>query len=390
MRSVVKLSPLLVLANSQIAKAEPDVNWDAENPNTLNFFLSTPAVGAKVGTGEIIDIQSEKTGAYDAGFVCSIKDISSLVQNDLHITRIEPIVSKYSSGAIVHHMDLFACEESPLEEFNSLNGRIEQSEWCAYDSFLNTACKQILWAYDKGADAFDFPQDTGIVVGPSSGYNTLLFQIHYLLPEDYVPDGQGFDDTSGFRLITEPIQRPHDLGLFGFVGVDINIPPGETSFEYRAHLTPDQLADCVPDFKANNGKVFPVAVHLHGHDHLISARLEHYRNDVLIGTYGEINPYHGYGQDQTFFHLNGSPTDEQNGSTVEPLLEGDSLTFVCTYDSSDEIRNMRHGVSHGDEMCAPLVLYYPKARGHAGLMNENVAMVYHPGNIDLAGFEDEA
>jgi hypothetical protein len=349
-------------------------------------------VGAKVGIGEIIDIKSEETGAYDAGFVCSIKDISSLVQNDLHITRIEPIVSEFSQGSIVHHMDLFACEKSPLDEFNALNGRIEQSDWCAYDSFLQTACKQILWAYDKGADAFDFPRDTGIVMGPSSGYNTILFQIHYLLPETYLPDGQGFDDTSGFRLITEPIQRPHDLGLFGFIGADLNIPPGEKSFEYRAHLTPQQLAESVSDFQANNGQVHPVAVHLHAHEHMISARLEHYRNNVLIGTYGEINPFHGYGHDQTFFHLTGSQTNEQDSgtTTIEPLLEGDSLTFVCTYDSTGVNHNMRHGVSHGDEMCAPLVLYYPKARGPAGLMNENIAVVFESKNVDLAGFEDEA
>jgi hypothetical protein len=125
---------------------------------------------------------------------------------------------------------------------------------------------------------------------------------------------------------------------------------------------------------------------------MISARLEHYRNNVLIGTYGEINPFHGYGHDQTFFHLTGSQTNEQDSgtTTIEPLLEGDSLTFVCTYDSTSVNHNMRHGVSHGDEMCAPLVLYYPKARGPAGLMNENIAVVFESKNVDLAGFEDEA
>ena len=42
---------------------------------------------------------------------------------------------------------------------------------------------------------------------------------------------------------------------------------------------------------------------------------------------------------------------------------GDSLAFNCIYDTSNEQDQIHYGVSHGDEMCAPILLYYPHAKG---------------------------
>lgn len=397
MRPISSLLTSCILAYlSANAAGKANVHWDTDDHNTLNFFYETTTVGDTVGIGEIIDTQNKK-GTYDAGLVCAVTDISSVVKEDLHITRIEPKVTEFEEyGPIVHHMDLFACQESVVEEYNALNGRVEQSNWCGYDRFLETSCRQIIWAYDKGADAFDFPQDTGILIGPSAGFNFLVMQIHYLLPENYQPDGKGFDDASGFRLLTEPARERYDLGMFGFIGIDLDIPPGQKSFEWRAHLSSEELHDAISADFEEHGKVYPVAVHLHGHEHMIGARLEHYRGNELIGTYGEIDPYHGYGHDQTFMSLHSGKTGSiqldpnTSGQSIEPLLEGDSLTYVCTYKSTTETEHMYHGVSHGDEMCAPLIMYYPKARGRDGRNSDNIALVRQEKNMDLMDVEDEA
>ena len=296
------------------------------------------------------------------------------LKEDVHIIRIEPHVTTFGDyGGIVHHMDLFACHASPLEEFHELNvNPARKRSWCEEDIFMQSSCRQIMWAYDKGADAFDFPESTGMLLGPSSGIDSMLMQIHYLLPEDYEPDGLGFHDASHFRLFMEPVQRPHDIGMFGFVDAkNLDIPPGHESFEFRVHLPPTQLFNMLAADIQEHGKVYPIAAHLHGHDHLIGARLEHYRDDKLIGTYGDITPFHGYGHDQTFLTL----IESTGEPDIEPILKGDSLTFVCTYDSSRESNHIHYGVSHGDEMCAPLVLYYPKGRGKEARMTENTAII---------------
>ena len=79
--------------------------------------------------------------------------------------------------------------------------------------------------------------------------------------------------------------------------------------------------------------------------------------------YDEIETFGGYGKDQTFRHL---------PIRSESIRVGDSLTFVCTFSSMDMQRPIHYGVSHGDEMCAPLILYYPHVRGPKGQTNINM------------------
>ena len=69
-----------------------------------------------------------------------------------------------------------------------------------------------------------------------------------------------------------------------------------------------------------------------------------------------------YGHDQTFIHL---PKD------ATPFRAGDSLTFTCVFDSTTAKHAVHYGVSHGDEMCAPIILYYPHQRGNAGYSVNN-------------------
>ena len=83
-----------------------------------------------------------------------------------------------------------------------------------------------------------------------------------------------------------------------------------------------------------------------------------------LQSYDQIETFHGYGTDQTFRHL---PID------AETILKGDSLTFVCTFNSIGNSNSIYYGVSHGDEMCAPLILYYPHVKGKQG--NTNVNMI---------------
>ena len=83
-----------------------------------------------------------------------------------------------------------------------------------------------------------------------------------------------------------------------------------------------------------------------------------------LSTYAQLVPFHGYGADQTFMEL---------PESVESIKAGDSLTFTCIFNSTSSKRPIQYGVSHGDEMCAPVVIYYPHVRGMAGYDVMNMA-----------------
>ena len=45
------------------------------------------------------------------------------------------------------------------------------------------------------------------------------------------------------------------------------------------------------------------------------------------------------------------------------LRAGDAVTVTCNFDTTNVVGTTRYGVDHGDEMCGPLLLYYPTDAG---------------------------
>jgi hypothetical protein len=130
---------------------------------------------------------------------------------DAQIVAYEPLVSLPAGPAvdIVHHMDLFVCDDTLGERFAS------PAACGAFSAFMHASkgpCFQLIIAYDKwvrlsfessfprsfsffflssphlcshfrrGAAGFALPRDIGFRVGPNTPYSRYLLQIHYLLP----------------------------------------------------------------------------------------------------------------------------------------------------------------------------------------------------------------
>jgi dopamine beta-monooxygenase len=298
---------------------------------------------------EIITLRGY-SGNLDAGFRCHAFDLREAFTTDVHITDITPYISTVGTEESVHHMDIFTCK--PAIEGLFPRDVTERNDWCGAEKFITNdhACQQMIWAYDRGARRFTYPDDVGIRLGPSTGTTHLMLQIHYLLPLNYkVGKGAGIMDESGFDLaFTAP--RRLDTHLIGFLDMGLLLPPRTKSYKFSVHLSSADLALLVgPDF-VRFGEVQPFAAHLHAHDHAKAVWLDHYRGGEKIGEYASVDPFHGYGPDQSFIHVpKGSP----------PLRPGDSLTFTCMFDTSAVDHKTVYGVSWGDEMCAPLILYYP-------------------------------
>jgi len=112
---------------------------------------------------------------------------------------------------------------------------------------------------------------------------------------------------------------------------------------------------------------------LHAHDKATSVKLTRNRGGETVENILSIDPFHGYGADQTFKLIS-------DGS----LKPGDSLSFTCVYDTNDVETRTYYGVNHGDEMCAPILLYYPHVND---IFTKNVISLGSSHNDDL-GAED--
>jgi hypothetical protein len=273
---------------------------------TAHLRFPPTLVGKAAGKEEIIDLQSQ-SGHYDAGFVCKVFSVNEILgpihsQRDSHLVRVKPVVTELENyGSIVHHMDIFTCQDTVVPESSLLKTRVERSNWCSNDKFLDTSCKQVIWVYDRGADMFEFPKEAGILFGPNSGFTHLLLQIHYLLPEKYMintgvglrgvsesesksPYKKGLLDSSGFEMIFDTKLRPNDSSIFGFLDLSINVPPNTYKYVFKNHVDSLNLAKMIAPDLLQYGYVKPFAVHLHAHNYAKSVKLEHYRNGKMLKT----------------------------------------------------------------------------------------------------------
>ena len=93
----------------------------------------------------------------------------------------DPSCQRLRARLAIHHMDIFACQPTVIDEMSRLHGRIDESKWCRTDAFL-----------DK-LPAADLGIRSGCSFSPlscktdsswaSPGFSHMVLQLHYLLPD---------------------------------------------------------------------------------------------------------------------------------------------------------------------------------------------------------------
>lgn len=355
------------------------------------------------------------------GFACYSSPIPNADSERVAITRFEPVTTRQDS---VHHITVFGCDARVREEHGGVTFGPECAAWkFARASDKNAAsppCRVIVYAYDKGADAFEAPDDLAVHVGQGTGITHILFQVHYLAPlpevlrrekEPWRPEP--WRDASGVRFSlrfagdVRDASRTTPMGILATMHTRMSLPANEKSvrFEYEVGPFSKRMA---PDFaaagekgetddQATRGAVTLVAAHMHGH-----GMLRRYEFGLVhpsatengIETrepIGVLEGYAGYGADQSFFSLpvrrmEKGGDDKWNVANRTASVRRvfmrpeDSIYVRCTFDTrgglhgdgvngtnatgaenSRATRSVAYGVGHGEEMCGQLVYYYPFA-----------------------------
>ena len=379
------------------------------------------------------------------GFACYSSPIPRADTERVAITRFEPVTTREDS---VHHITVFGCDARVQAE----HGGVTFGQNCAAWHFAGAPptdaavsasppCRVIVYAYDKGADAFEAPDGTAVHVGEGTGITHVLYQVHYLapLPESDRAGAPAVDvpqtlsrpepwrDASGVRFSlrfagdVRAASRTTPIGILATMHTRMRLPANERRVRFEYAVGPFS-ARMAPDFAAAGrarspprgddarGAVTLVAAHMHGH-----GMLERYEFGVLRPAteggggarrvpIGVLEGYAGYGADQSFMALPKRRTSDGDSEALGELGDGnaetvgvamgpgDSLYVRCTFDTRAARNGTRasrafvpYGVGHGEEMCGQLVYYYPFAAdvGAAGEMRRP-----EPRDDDVDGIRD--
>ncbi|EDQ88573.1 uncharacterized protein MONBRDRAFT_32755 [Monosiga brevicollis MX1] len=267
-------------------------------------------------------------------FPCQAFDLSTAPVG--HITAFE---LHSTHPELVHHSDVFLCTPAALARFH-------KSGCPTFSSiFTNGLCTALAFAYDKGAVKFHFPEGTGFAVGPGTQAPVLVMQIHYLIFE---PPSSYVTDVSTMMLDTAPGLPEAPLFTVGLGDYNLRIPPLSSNFSYSftcsASAQHFNLTQVLPVNVVGQSWLIRGA-HLHAHEHATRIMLEAVNETESTRLVMEMNPYHGYGADQTFQAL-------ETPFQMEP---NESLRTTCWFNNTGSSAIV-YGVTTTTEMCGILVL----------------------------------
>ncbi len=349
------------------------------------------------------------------GFACYSSPIPRADTERVAITRFEPVTTREDS---VHHITVFGCDARVQTKHAGVTFGQDCAAWQFARAPSDAAdsppppCRVIVYAYDKGADAFEAPDGTAVHVGEGTGITHVLYQVHYLAPATVSPP-EPWRDASGVRFSlrfagdVRAASRTTPIGILATMHTRMRLPANERRVRFEYAIGPFS-ARLAPDFasaRVKNGarEVTLVAAHMHGH-----GMLERYEFGLIRPAssgessgerrvpIGILEGYAGYGADQSFMALptrrmsDGEKTGgKTGGKTVGVAMgPGDSMYVRCTFDTraaSNAASSVAYGVGHGEEMCGQLVYYYPFAAdvGAAGAMRRP-----EPRDDDAGGVRD--
>lgn len=285
-------------------------------------------------------------------FVCKQFDVSHI--DGGHFVGFEPVVALAGAEDVVHHMNIFRCDDAIGNKF-AVPGECGDISSVMHPT--KGPCKELLTAYDKGASGFTLPEGFGVSIGNDrTPFTRIVLQIHYLFPDGGFKSPPGPLGKSGIRMLVTPTPQPHEAGVMGWIDYSLGVPPGVERYEVRSECPAQELVLLLEnDMVGTSRGLTPLALHLHAHDSAMKMVVEHHsRRGDVVEEYMKIDPYHGYGDDESFKLVPTSGPD-----APRKFLPGDRLLGRCWFNSTWTDKATQYGVDHGDEMCGFIMYYFP-------------------------------
>lgn len=249
----------------------------------------------------------------------------------------------------VHHMDAFACS-GDAKDYTGTSS-------CT-DPFDVPECGPFIAVYDKGAEDYRYPDDVGMAIGAGTGVTWILLQTHYLMTEKpHDLRTMPSIGNSGFHLEFHVggTPRPHNARFLGIMDEMMNVPADAEAHEYT--VPSSKLQSFLAHDVAQYGNLTVFAAHLHAHDDCDGFYMHARDADAAAAAaweeFGRIAPYGGYGPDQTVKNFG---PDSAVGRRIT-LRGKEELRIKCTWRAPHP--RLAYGTDNGQEMCGPILLYYP-------------------------------
>jgi dopamine beta-monooxygenase len=243
----------------------------------------------------------------------------------------------------VHHMVIFECP---------VNLSKEKIKTEAYEcTNMVDDCNNFVVIALPGTDSYKFPTDAGFIWG-SGDTKVILLQAHYHNPSAV----SGDVSSAGFSVHYTPNLRKYNIGIM-LLGVDlpfIRIPPRQTNYNTTSICD----SECTSRMNGNV-TVFGYMAHAHLTATSVSSEFRNSSGSHLIDL-GE--------KDFNF--------SSQTLRFVEPinLQPGFSVTTTCVYDTTERDSVTYGGPGSSDEMCANLILFYPRENGIGNCMKSTTIL----------------
>nr|XP_039267378.1 uncharacterized protein LOC120342565 [Styela clava] len=168
----------------------------------------------------------------DDTYLCTgakIADYTNATNKSIYIVEYQP----HAKQTVAHHMLLYGCKSpgivTPGAVWNC--GGVMEGAKKNSDGFPNAPLcgsggpPTIMWAWAKDAPLFKLPKDVGFKIGPGTGIQYFVLQVHYKSASVF---RGGFEDHSAVSVISTYERKPYLAGVYVLASSMGTVPPHKT------------------------------------------------------------------------------------------------------------------------------------------------------------------
>ncbi|NP_001243923.1 tyramine beta hydroxylase precursor [Bombyx mori] len=300
-------------------------------------LLTPPGLQKANGYQLRITNKDLKVPGDDTTYWCKVVRLPEFVTSKVHhIVQFESTITPGNEG-LVHHMEVFYCDEDPHKEMPAYEGNCFAAERPA----ITKSCSKVKAAWAMGAPPFTYPKEAGLPLGGPKANKYVMLEVHYNNPElrkDWV-------DSSGIVLYITGRKRTYDAAIMelGLEYTDKMAIPGEQkAFPLTGYCIPQCTGVGLPD---EGITVFGSQLHTHLTGAAVWTR--HSRQGVELPVLNKDMHYSTHFQEIRILHR------------PVKVLPGDFLETTCIYNTEDKLNATIGGHAITDEMCVNYIHYYP-------------------------------